>query len=109
MCREQLGKLPKKVDALTAEGAAVLAVSGDSSDAAARLVKELGLSFPILSDPRMAAVRAFGMFGDSMGMPEMGYVVIDRQGRIRTRQVDRQFGENFDSIVRALRDAKRQV
>jgi peroxiredoxin len=87
----------------------VLAVSGDTIAAAARMKQELGLSFPILSDPRMAAVRAFGMFGDSMGMPEMGYVVIDRQGRIRTRQVDRQFAENIDSIVRALRDAKREA
>ena len=109
MCREQLGKLPKKVGALTAEGAAVLGVSGDSTDAAARLTQELGLSFPVLSDPRMTVVRAFGMFGDSMGMPEMGYVVIDRQGRIRTRQMDRQFAENIDSIVRALRDAKREA
>jgi peroxiredoxin Q/BCP len=109
MCREQLGKLPRKVDALAAEGAAVLAVSGDTIDAAARMKQELGLSFPVLSDPRMAVVRAFGMFRDSMGMPEMGYVVIDRQGRIRTRQVDRQFGENVESIVRALREARRQV
>ena len=109
MCREQLGKLPTKVDALTAEGAAVLGISGDSTDAAARLIKELGLPFPILSDPRMAVVRGFAMYGDSMGMPEMGYVVIDKQGRIRTRQVDRRFGENVDSIVRALRAAKQEV
>ena len=109
MCREQLGKLPNKVEALTAEGAAVLGISGDSTDAAARLIKELGLPFPILSDPRMAVVRAFAMYGDSMGMPEMGYVVIDKQGRIRSRQVDRRFGENVDSIVRALRAAKQQV
>ena len=109
MCREQLGKLPKKVDALTAEGAAVLGISGDKTDQAARLIKELGLPFPILSDPRMAVVRAFTMYSDSMGMPEMGYVVIDKQGRIRTRQVDRRFGENVDSIVRALRAAKQQV
>ena len=109
MCREQLGKLPKKVEALTAEGAAVLGISGDSTDAAGRLVNELGLPFPILSDPRAAVVRAFAMYGTSMEMPEMGYVVIDKQGRIRTRQVDRQFGENFDSIVRALRDAKGQA
>jgi peroxiredoxin len=109
MCREQLGKLPNKIDAVTAEGAAVLGISGDSADAAARLTKDLGLPFPILSDPRTAVVRAFAMYGDSMGMPEMGYVVIDKQGRIRSRQVDRQFGEHVDAIVRAVRDAKRQV
>lgn len=109
MCRAQLGKLPKKLDALTAEGAAVLGISGDRTDEAARLIKELGLPFPILSDPRMAVVRAFSMYSDSMGMPEMGYVIIDKQGRIRARAVDRQFGENVDSIIRAVRDAKRPV
>lgn len=106
MCREQLVKLPKKVDALTAEGAALFAVSGDSTDAAARLAKDLGLPFPILSDPRMVAVRDFAMYSDSMGMPEMGYVVIDKQGRVHMRRVDRQFGDNFDAIVGAVRDAK---
>lgn len=106
MCREQLGKLPKKVDAITADGAAVLGVSGDSVEAAARLTQDLGLPFPILSDPRMTVVRAFGMYGEWMGMPEMGYVVIDKQGRIRGRQVDRLFGENVDMIVRVVRSAK---
>jgi peroxiredoxin len=109
MCREQLGKLPNTIDALTAEGAAVLGISGDIADAAAILTKELGLPFPILSDPRMAVARAFAMYGDSMGMPEMGYVVIDKQGRIRSRRIDRRFGENVDSIVRAVRAAKQEV
>lgn len=37
----------------------------------------------------------------------MGYVVVDKQGRIRTRQVDRRMGENVGMIVRAVRAAKR--
>lgn len=109
MCREQLGKLQLKLAELTAEGAAVLGISGDSMEAAARLRQDLGLPFPILSDPRMTVVRAFGMFGESMGMPEMGYVVIDKQGRVRTRQIDRRMGENVGMIVRALREAKEQT
>lgn len=109
MCREQLVKLRPRVNELTAEGAAVLGISNDTPQQAARLTQELGLTFPILTDVRTEVVRAFAMYGDSMGMPEMGYVVIDKQGRIRTRQVDRRFGENVDSIVRAVRDAKRQA
>jgi hypothetical protein len=41
--------------------------------------------------------------------PMGGYVIIDKQGRIRTRQVDRRFGENVGMIVRALRQAKSQT
>ena len=53
MCREQLVKLQPKLGEFTAEGAAVLGISVDTPEAAARLVKELNLGFPILSDPRM--------------------------------------------------------
>ncbi len=42
-------------------------------------------------------------------MADMGYVVIDKQGRIRARQIDRRFGEHFGAIVRAAREAKREA
>jgi peroxiredoxin len=109
MCRTQLGKLPTRIDALTAQGAAVLAISNDTTEEAARLGRELGLPFPILSDPGMATIRAFAMYGVSMAMPEMGYVVIDKQGRIRARHVDRHFGENVDAMVRAVHAAREQA
>lgn len=106
MCREQLGKLQPKVDELTSEGAAVLGISNDTPQATTKMAQELGLTFPILTDVRMEVIRAFGMKGEGMDMADMGYVVIDKQGRIRTRQFDRRFGENTGAIVRALRDAR---
>lgn len=109
MCRVQLGKLPARVAELTAEGAAVLAISRDTTEAQARLTRELGLSFPVLSDPSMEVIKAYRMKGEEMDMADLGYVVIDKQGRIRTRQIDRRFGENFGTIVRALRQAKSQT
>ena len=87
----------------------MLAISIDTPETAARLTKDLKLPFPILSDPRIEVIRAFGMKGEGMAMAEMGYVVIDRQGRIRTRQLDRRFGENVGMIVRAVRGAKREA
>jgi peroxiredoxin len=108
MCREQLGKLPGKIEALMTE-AAVLGISNDSVERAERLRQDLRLSFPILSDPRMEVIHAFRMKGEGMEMAEMGYVVIDRQGRIRTHQVDRRFGENVGSMIRAVREAKRSA
>ncbi len=109
MCREQLGKLPQKVDELRAEGAAVLGISIDTPAAGAQLVRELGLTFPILSDPEMKVIRAYGMKGEGMEMADMGYVVIDKQGRIRAREIDRRFGDNFGTVVRAAREAKREA
>jgi len=108
MCRAQLGKLRPKIGELTAEGAAVLGVSIDTPEAAARLARDLGLPFPILSDPRMEVIRAYRMKGEGMEMADMGYVIIDRKGNIRARQIDRRFGENIGMIVEALRQAKSQ-
>jgi peroxiredoxin len=84
----------------------VLAISIDSPEQAVRLVKNLAPPFAILSDPRMDVIRAYGMKGDGMDMADMGYVVIDKQGRIRTRRIDRRFGENVGAIARAVREAK---
>lgn len=106
MCREQLGKLPPRIQELTAEGAAVLGVSRDLPHDAARLTQELGLPFPILSDVYLEVSRAYGMKGEGMEMAELGYVIIDKHGRIRTRRIDRRFGGNVDAIARALREAK---
>ncbi len=84
----------------------MLAISIDTPEQAARLVKDLALPFAILSDPRMEVIRPYGMKGDGMDMGDMGYVVIDRQGRIRTRRIDRRFGENVRAIARAVREAE---
>ncbi len=109
MCREQLGKLRPRVGELTAEGAAVLGISIDSPEEAARLTRELGLAFPVLADISMEVIRAYRMKGEGMEMADMGYVIIDKQGRIRTRQIDRRFGESVGMMVRALRQAKSQT
>ena len=109
MCREQLVKLRPHVKELEAEGAAVLAMSLDTPEQASKLALDLNLAFPVLSDPKMGIVGEYGMYSKQMQMPEMGYTVIDRQGQIRTEEVDRQFGENVNDILRALRAVKSEI
>lgn len=109
MCREQLVKLRPQVKKLLDEGAAVLGMSMDTPEEASQLAFSLVLTFPLLSDRNMVIVREYGMEGKEMGMPEMGYAVIDKQGRITAQKIDRGFGENADVILRALRQAKKQT
>lgn len=109
MCREQLVKLRPHVKKLIDEGATVFGMSMDAPEVAGRLAFDLGLDFPLLSDRNMVTVREYGFEGKGMGMPEMGYVVIDKQGRIQAQKIDRKFGENADAILRALRQAKKQA
>lgn len=56
----------------------------------------------------MRVIRLYDMKGADMQMAHMGYVIIDQQGRIRARRIDRQFGEHAQdmlAIVRHLRAA----
>ena len=85
---------------------AVLAVSIDRPEEASRLARDLGLTFPILSDPRMEAIRRYGMKGSGLQMATMGYVVIDRDGRIRGRRVDPRFGDDVGLMLDAVLAAK---
>lgn len=84
----------------------MLAVSIDIQEQARTLARQLGLTFPLLSDPGMQVIRQYGMKGEGMEMADMGYVVIDREGRIRARRIDRRFGDHFERLLHDVRQAK---
>ena len=56
----------------------------------------------------MARERKRDEQGEGMEMADMGYVIIDRKGNIRARQIDGRFGENIGMIIEGLRQAKSQ-
>lgn len=56
--------------------------------------------------PRIRVVRATPERHDGdMAMARMGYVVIDRAGIVRARELDPRFGERVEDIVASLRGA----
>ena len=85
----------------------IIAISKDSTGDAQRMNAEVGLDFPVLSDPSMEMISRYGMMGEGMPMADMGYVLIDASGRVRVRRIDRQFGEHAGEIVNALQEAVR--
>ena len=103
MCTTQLVKLQRRLPEPAAAGAAVLAVSTDPPEQARQVVEQFHLSFPVLSDPRMEVIRPYGMKGDGMEMADLGYVVIDRDGRIRSRPIDPEFGEHVELLLHEVR------
>ena len=106
MCTTQLVKLQKRLSDLTAEGAAVFAVSIDTPEQARKVAEQFRLTFPVLSDPGMQVIRPYGMKGERMEMADLGYVVIDRAGRIRVRRVDQKFGDHVELLLHEVRRAK---
>lgn len=102
-------KLQYRLSEINDAGAEVLAISIDRPDDAKRMALELGLTFPLLSDPAMHVIRAYGMKGAGMEMADMGYAVIDRQGRIRAKTIDRRFGDNVNDVIEILEKLKREA
>jgi peroxiredoxin len=98
----QLGKLQAEVGRIRALGAEVFAISNDGSKDAHRMATELGLDFPVLSNPSMDVIYRYRMKGDRMPMADMGYVLIDATGRIRQHRIDRRFGEHAGDLVESL-------
>jgi len=102
MCKTQLGELQRRLKEVEATGAAVFAVSIDRPEAARKLRHEFNLTFPILSDSKMELTQAFQMKGERMEMSDMGYVIVDRQGIIRARRIDRTFADNLKDVLSVL-------
>jgi peroxiredoxin len=106
MCTTQLGKLQRRLDELTAEGAAVFAVSIDTPEQARRIAQQFGLTFSILSDPAMRVIQRYGMKGEGMEMADLGYAVIDRRGTLIAKRIDREFGNHVELLLHEVRRAK---
>jgi len=102
MCQTQLGKLQKRLKEIEAMGAAVFAVSIDRPEVAKKLRQDLNLTHPILSDPGMEVTRAYHMKGERMEMSDMGYVIVDRQGMIQGKRIDRTFADNLKDVLDVL-------
>ena len=79
-----LGDVHRK---LTEQGGSLLAISVDTPEQSAEVVRTAGLAFPILSDPDRAAIRAYGVL-HAGGAPDGADIalpadfLIDREGVI---------------------------
>lgn len=68
-------------------GAEVVAISVDEAEDSNRLAGTLGLTFPLLSDPDLAAALSFGvaMEGQDIAVPSV--FIVGKDGRIHYRYV----------------------
>ena len=74
------------IESIRAQGSSVLGISTDSPEENAKVVEALDLSFPVLADPELKAIDAFGvrhpngMMGRDIARPAV--FLIGAQGTI---------------------------
>ncbi len=80
-------QLAGQADALARRGVQIVAISVDSKERSASLAERLGVPFPLLSDPTLTAIEAYGvaMAGSELAVPAT--FVVDRDRRILRRYV----------------------
>jgi peroxiredoxin len=84
--------LQSRIEEIRAAGGEVLAVSTDPAEETRRRLGSKGFEFPLLADPGLEAIDAFGVRhpGGGMGGVDLArpaVFVIDRQGRIAWRDL----------------------
>ena len=107
VCSHQLPLMQKRLDELRGLGAEVLGISVDSHYANTAFARSLGLEFPLLSDFRHEASRAFGVFDPERRYSRRAVFVIDPHGNIVHRDETPPGGgiddiPSVDAIVDAL-------
>jgi peroxiredoxin len=66
-----------------ATGTQVIGISVDSGPANAHWAKELGVTFPILSDFKRVVVKDYGVYNEAQGYASRATFMVDKEGIIR--------------------------
>lgn len=87
----------------------LIAVGYDTPESLKETQAGSGASFPLLSDIDMTVTRLYDMqlrpdwpMGGMGDIPEMGYVVVGADGRIKLQRVDLNFGDHADDILATM-------
>lgn len=91
-CAKQACDFRDSLDALKAQGLAVVGISPDKPEKLAKFRDRDGLTFPLLSDPDKLVLSAYGAFGEKKlyGKIVVGVIrstfVIDAKGKVEVAQ-----------------------
>ena len=89
----------------------LLAVGYDTPESLKQTQAGSATSFPLLADIEMKVTPLYDMqlrsnwpMGGMGDIPEMGYVVVGADGRIKLQRVDLNFGDHADDILTVLKE-----
>lgn len=93
-CRRYLGKLQAHLSRIAERGARLVAVSPEPPATSRVLAAELGLQFPLLSDPCGPVIDAYGARNGFLAgaiLPHASVFILDPAGAVRFRSIDRNY------------------
>lgn len=103
--------MQSRIDEIHALGAEVLAISSEPGSEGLRIVRDHGVTFPLLSDPELTAIVAYGVrhiggypFDDRV-VARPAVFILDREGRVTWRNLTGNWRVRVhpDQVVEVLR------
>lgn len=101
-CTREAGDFNRRLAEFAALDTAVVGVSVDSKEKHGRFIAELGLAFPLLTDPGGALSGRLGILRDS-GTAERTTFVIDKAGTVRRIFSVKTVDGHVDEVLQAVR------
>jgi peroxiredoxin len=107
-CRRHMTRLQANLERIGESGGRLVGLSIDAPKLSRDLIAELGLGFPMLSDPTSTVVDAYGirnrLLGTKSGVPHPAVFIIDTQGIVRFREVRHNYKRRMSPsrIIRRL-------
>ncbi|MBI4173896.1 MAG: redoxin domain-containing protein [Candidatus Aenigmarchaeota archaeon] len=96
-CTDEMACFRDDLDTLS-KHAEVLAISADSTWSHKAWKEQLGISFPLLSDPARDVIKRYGVLAAD-GASERAYFIVDRDGVVRFKHVMPERGKKLDNSV----------
>lgn len=95
-CRRYLTKLQSNAARFAERGVTLVAVSPEPPGTSRELIAQLGLTFPLLSDPDGRVIDAYGtrngfLAGARSLLPHPSVFVLDAAGNLRLKSIDRNY------------------
>jgi len=88
-CTNEMKQYQSNHGTFTAANTTVLGVSVDSSWSNKAFREQLGVEFPILSDWKREAAKAYGLYDENAGIARRATFVVDKTGVVRKVDVNR--------------------
>jgi peroxiredoxin Q/BCP len=108
-----LVQLQADLSKIEATGTQIVAVSYDSVEVLKKFAERRKITFPLLSDPGSATIKAYGILnvdakGRSEGIPYPGTFILDKQGVIRAKLFLEGYRERHstDELLKAIAAVK---
>lgn len=107
-CNGQLASLARRFEPFARLGAQVAAISVDPPEKSLDMVNKLLLPFPLLTDPRGALTKRYGLWDEKEGVSIPGTVLVDRTGEVGYSYTGKDYADRPDEeeILDALKHLK---